>query len=184
MKGAEAVAVDDQRADCLALAPQRRAGHRAGAGRARRRQAWPVRYRGIDIIEVGHMDLPVLATTVPGMFAPRSRWVPGRSRPVRCELGPTRMVRSHSSPSAIRMVALVASKSWEVSASVAARFSIAVCIGDDAQNLGADGFTIPGGGKFALQPGFSCAVAACWAIAASARRNWIRGAAPARQRAG
>ena len=55
----EAVAIDDERADRLALAPERRAADRAnphGAGGHRR----PVRHRRIDIVQIGDVDLPVL----------------------------------------------------------------------------------------------------------------------------
>src|SRR5581483_2814470 len=57
----EMVAMDDQDADRVAGAPQRCAGDRAAAGGARRLESRPIRYLGIDVIDVRQMDLPVLA---------------------------------------------------------------------------------------------------------------------------
>ena len=48
----------DHGADSPALAPQRRAGHGAGAGGARRGGAWPAGDR-CRIVEIGHVDLAV-----------------------------------------------------------------------------------------------------------------------------
>ena len=53
------VAIDDEGADRLVVAPQRRAAHGAGAGRAGMRRAWPIRHRRIDMVEVRDVNLPV-----------------------------------------------------------------------------------------------------------------------------
>ena len=72
-EGREPVAVDDQRADRLAFTPQGRAGHRTGAGRARRREARPAGDGGIDIVEIGTWTCRFSATMVPGMLLPPIR---------------------------------------------------------------------------------------------------------------
>ena len=59
VNGSELVAIDDEGADRLAVAPQRRAAHRAGARGAGMWQAWPVGHRRIDMVEVGNVNLPV-----------------------------------------------------------------------------------------------------------------------------
>src|SRR5204863_6360563 len=59
-EGRKPVAVDDERADRLALAPQRRSRQRAGAGLPHIGQTRPIRYREIDIVDVGNVNLAVL----------------------------------------------------------------------------------------------------------------------------
>ena len=53
------VAIDDEGADRLVVAPQRRAAHRARARGAGMWRAWPVGHRRIDMVEVGDVNLPV-----------------------------------------------------------------------------------------------------------------------------
>ncbi|MET4792231.1 hypothetical protein ABIF64_004409 [Bradyrhizobium japonicum] len=68
-EGRNVVAVDDQRADRLAVEPQRRARHRACAGGANEGQAGPVGDGGIDVVEVGDVDLAVLGDDDAGHVA-------------------------------------------------------------------------------------------------------------------
>jgi hypothetical protein len=65
-----AIAMHDESADRLALAPQRRAGQRAGACGARVWQSGPVGDRGVGIGQIGNVDLPVLAEHRSGQIAP------------------------------------------------------------------------------------------------------------------
>src|SRR5258706_294329 len=64
------VAVDDEDTDRLALASKRRAGHGAGARRARGRQSGPVGDLWIDIVDVGNVNLPVFEQDRAGHVMP------------------------------------------------------------------------------------------------------------------
>ena len=67
--------------------PSRRSGvpaHHAGARGACVRQAGPVGNRGIDIVQIGNVDLPVLAQTVPGRLRPPIRELRRPEPPSRC----------------------------------------------------------------------------------------------------
>ena len=107
-EGREPVAIDDENADRLALAPQRRAGHRAGARGARmgrpgqsaiagstlsRSGMWICRFLGDDRARAGCGRRSGAAP-------------PERPAPMRFELSPTRMVWAQPSPSAIWIVTL------------------------------------------------------------------------------
>jgi hypothetical protein len=63
------VAMHDENTNRLALAPQRRAGHRAGARGAGVGQSGPVRDRGVEMVQIGNVDLPVLAKHRAGQIA-------------------------------------------------------------------------------------------------------------------
>ena len=60
-EGYRFVAVNDERADRLAVVPEWGPCQCAGAGGTRGRQAGPISNRRIDMVEVGNVDLPVLA---------------------------------------------------------------------------------------------------------------------------
>src|SRR5579872_5339909 len=51
----------DQRANCVAFAPQWYTDHCPRAGSARRLESRPTRYPGINVLDVGQMDLSILA---------------------------------------------------------------------------------------------------------------------------
>ena len=60
-EGRKPIAVNDQGADCAVAASQWCAGHGFGAAAARRNQSRKICNRGVDIVEVWAVDLPVLA---------------------------------------------------------------------------------------------------------------------------
>ena len=152
----EPVAVDDQCADRLALAPQRRAGHRPGAGGARIGQARPVGNRGIDIVEIGHVDLAVLGDD-------RARHVPAAD-PQLCFrdacADPFRAVTDpYDLGPAIALGDLDGGAGRAKQAHgglgdlVERAISIARSAGDGAQDVGAGVLAIPRHAQFGLQPG-------------------------------
>jgi len=59
--GRDTLRLDDEHADGAVPGSQRRANHRANAGAARHGRAWPIRALFVKMIEIGEMDLPVLA---------------------------------------------------------------------------------------------------------------------------
>jgi hypothetical protein len=150
------VAVDDQNADRLALAPERGAAHRAGSRRAGERRTGPVGDRGIDVIEVRDVDLAVLGNHRAGQIPP--------SDPGCCQRqGRTNQLRAAAETKGVGPLAVFGKHDGDAGGAeqprgglcdlLQRRLGIARYTRDRAQDVGAGGLVVPSGAKLAIQPG-------------------------------
>ena len=149
------VAMHDESADRLALAPQRRAHHRAGARAARVWQAGPVGDCRIEIVQIGNVDLPVLAKHRSGQIAPADPEF-GR-RKLRADTLRARADADHPGPFVtagdIKRDARSAEQAGGGLGDLLQRlFGIARCAGDSAQDFSAAGLTIADGAQLGQEP--------------------------------